>query len=157
MPEQNKILTEIRSLLAKSPEELKHAKKTLKWLLLIKPDASLTFKIAALGHDIERAITPWKNNDLSLSDEEKKKFREKHAKRSADIIKELLIKNKVLEDDISKVYNLILNHEWGGGKEEDMLRDADSLANFEWCDEYFEREGLENISQIIKRMYLRMA
>ena len=38
-----------------------------------------------------------------------------------------------------------------------MLRDADSLANFEWCDEYFEREGLENISQIIKRMYLRMA
>ena len=38
------------------PEDPIHSKNTLEWLLKLKPDADDALKIAALGHDIERAI-----------------------------------------------------------------------------------------------------
>jgi hypothetical protein len=38
------------------PEDPVHSKNTLEWLLKLKPDADDALKIAALGHDIERAI-----------------------------------------------------------------------------------------------------
>ena len=37
------------------PEDPIHSKNTLEWLLKLKPDADESLKIAALGHDIERA------------------------------------------------------------------------------------------------------
>ncbi len=38
------------------PEDPVHSKNTLEWLLRLNPDADEALKIAALGHDIERAI-----------------------------------------------------------------------------------------------------
>jgi hypothetical protein len=38
------------------PEDPIHSKNTLEWLLWLKPDADEALQIAALGHDIERAI-----------------------------------------------------------------------------------------------------
>ncbi len=38
------------------PEDLIHSKNTLEWLLILKPDADEALQIAALAHDIERAI-----------------------------------------------------------------------------------------------------
>jgi hypothetical protein len=38
------------------PEDPIHSKNTLEWLLKLMPDANEGLKIAALGHDIERAI-----------------------------------------------------------------------------------------------------
>ena len=38
------------------PEDPMHSKNTLEWLLKLKPDADEALQIAALAHDIERAI-----------------------------------------------------------------------------------------------------
>ena len=38
------------------PEDPIHSKNTLEWLLKLNPHADDALKIAALGHDIERAI-----------------------------------------------------------------------------------------------------
>ena len=48
----------IEAVVAESsvPEDPLHSKNTLSWLLKLKPDADEALQIAALGHDIERAI-----------------------------------------------------------------------------------------------------
>ena len=48
----------VRSIISGSevPEDPLHAQNTLEWLLKLKPDADETLQIAALGHDIERAM-----------------------------------------------------------------------------------------------------
>jgi len=53
------IKDEIESILPKSPIEfdLTHGRLVLKWVLILKPEADDAFKIAALSHDIDRAIT----------------------------------------------------------------------------------------------------
>jgi len=38
------------------PEDLVHSRNTLEWVLKLDPGADEALKIAALGHDIERAI-----------------------------------------------------------------------------------------------------
>jgi len=140
---------EIIEILKKNPEEFKHAKDTLKWLLIIKPDADSALRIAALGHDIERAIQPWEVKDHTLD----KNFRKEHSKRSAEIIKQILEKNNFVKKEIPKVLNLILNHEFNSG----ILTDADSLANFEWCDDMFEKEKIENIKSVAEKMFSRLS
>ncbi len=40
------------------PEDPGHAENTLSWLLRLRPDAGMSMQIAALGHDIERAVSP---------------------------------------------------------------------------------------------------
>jgi hypothetical protein len=138
----------IIEILSKNLEELEHAQKTLKWLLRIKPDASPELRIAALGHDIDRVVEPWKVIDYNLE----KEFRMKHAKRSADFI--IGFNLQYLDKD--KLYNLILNHEFGGG-EADWLRDADSLSNFEWYDMMFEKLKAEDSESGIVKMFERMS
>ncbi|MCH8014049.1 MAG: hypothetical protein IH823_04570 [Candidatus Dadabacteria bacterium] len=48
----------IEEIIKKSsvPEDPIHSKNTLKWLLKLRPKADEALRIAALGHDIERAI-----------------------------------------------------------------------------------------------------
>ena len=144
---------EILEILKKNPEELKHAKDTLKWLLIIKPDSDSNLRIAALSHDIERAIEPWKIKDYKLD----KEFRAKHTQRSAEAIKEILEKNNFDEKDIKIIYSLVLNHEFGGNESKNILKDADSLANFEWCDDLFGIEKIENLKSVAEKMFSRLS
>lgn len=53
------------------PEDPIHSKNTLEWLLKLKPDADEALQIAALAHDIERAI-------------EKRKVKQKDYKLNSD-------------------------------------------------------------------------
>ena len=48
----------IRGVIAGSQvsEDSRHADNTLEWLLRLEPDASAALQLAALGHDIDRAI-----------------------------------------------------------------------------------------------------
>ena len=89
------------------PEDPIHSKNTLKWLLKLKPNADEGLKIAALSHDIERAI-------------EKRKVRRKDFK-DYDIRKKM----------IDEVYFLVRHHETGGTKPVDILKDADSISYFD--------------------------
>jgi len=120
----------IEEIIKKSPvpEDPIHSKNTLEWLLKLKPDVDEALKIAALGHDIERAIEKRKvgREDYKNYDE----FKDAHALNSAKILAEIMKEcsiSKKLTDDI---FFLVCHHERGGTRRVDMLRDADSISFF---------------------------
>lgn len=144
---------EIYCLLQRDPEEFTHALDTLRYLRKINPNAREYFTIAALGHDIERVVFPWQTMQ-GIHEEE---FRKKHALRSVEIIVPLMRKYNYLEQEIRKVASLIRAHEWGGNSDENLLRDADSLANFEWCDRFYGKRPIEEIKYVAEKMLNRMS
>ena len=111
------------------PEDLIHSRNTLKWLLRLDPDADEALKIAALGHDVERAIQgrKVKREDFKNYDE----FKNAHASNSAKVMTEIMKEcsiSKRLADDI---FSLVRCHETGNTKRIDILRDADSISFFD--------------------------
>ena len=155
----NIIKQEIESILPKSPIEsdLTHGRLVLKWVLVLKPDADDAFKIAALSHDIDRAITGITEKDLtdySKIDE----FKKAHAIRSANFIADILRKHEYPEEVISKVSHLVENHECGGDDQTDIIMSADSLAYFEYnIPGYLGRYGEEQTKKKIQFMYKRLS
>jgi len=111
------------------PEDPIHSKNTLEWLLRLKPDADKALQIAALGHDIERAIDERKvrREDYQNYDE----FKAAHALNSARIISEIMEKCEVEKAVIGDVFDLVFHHETGGGERSNKLRNADILSFFE--------------------------
>ena len=57
-------------------------------------------------------------------------FLKYHQKRSAEILSDFLKKNHYPEDKIEKIYKIVLNHEFGGDFDTDILKDADSISFF---------------------------
>lgn len=150
---------EIKEIITKSPLEFDpvHSDLTLKWVLKLKSDADEALQIAALAHDIERAVTGILEKDL---DDYSKinEFKQEHAIRSADITADLLKKHQYDDNIIGKVKNLIINHEIGGDEESDILKDADSIAYFDYNIKYYhEKCGDERTKGKIKFMYKRMS
>ena len=124
------------------PEDPIHSKNTLEWLLKLKPDADEALKIAALGHDIERAIEERKvrREDYKNYDE----FKDAHASNSAKVLTEIMeacnISKKIADD----IFFLVCHHETGGSERVDILRDADSISFFQVnLPDYFIRNGVE--------------
>lgn len=124
------------------PEDLIHSKNTLEWLLKLNPDADEASQIAALGHDVERAIEgrKVKREDYKNYDE----FKNAHALNSAKVMTEIMEEcdiSKKLADDILP---LVRYHETGSTKRIDILRDADSISFFHVnLPYYFIRNGAE--------------
>lgn len=117
-----------------------HARKALDWLLKIKPSSTYPVRIAAYGHDIERAVAPAVNPNRYSTD---MKYRQAHSRRGADILHKLLYPHQCRKEisfsDTDLICRLVINHEIGGLKDvcqgqADYVRDADILANFEWAD-----------------------
>lgn len=138
----NNILQELSSIASKSvlPFELSHAHKTLEWLLKLKPEADDVLKIAAFGHDVERGITGI-TETYSLKGQNLDKFKKEHALRSAEIIRDLMIKHGYSEEQAERCSKLVELHEVGGTPESDILKEADSLAFFNHVDTYFKLNG----------------
>lgn len=150
---------EIELILPESPLdfELVHAQLVLKWVLELKPDADEALKIAALAHDIDRAIT--KITEKDLSDFSKiNEFKKEHALRSSSFIGDILQKHRYSEEIISKVKHLVEHHEVGGDAESDILMNADSLAYFDYnIPSYLKRNGKERTIEKIRFMYKRLS
>ena len=70
------------------PEDPGHSRNTLEWLLELEPDASAALRIAALGHDVERAIETRKVQREDFADYDA--FKAAHARSSADILREIM-------------------------------------------------------------------
>lgn len=139
-----RVKEKIEVILEKSPvpEDLTHAKNTLEWLLRLKPDADEALKIAALGHDIERAIHPRKvrRTDYKSYDE----FKKAHALNSAKILAEIMKECNLGQEFIHDVFFLVRHHETGGSARADVLRDADAISFFHVnVPHYFARNGAE--------------
>jgi hypothetical protein len=131
MDEIDCVKKKIEEIIEKSsvPEDPLHSKNTLEWLLRLKPDADEALKVAALGHDIERAIEERKvkREDFSSFDE----FKKAHALNSARIMAEIMAEctiGKKLADDI---FSLVAHHETGGDEMAEVLKEADTISYFD--------------------------
>ena len=133
---------EIETIIAESlvPEDPIHSKNTLEWLLRLKPDADETLKIAALGHDIDRAVKERKIRRADFDDFDE--FKAAHARNSADILREVMVGCGIETDMVEEVCRLVRLHEVGSDLRADLLKDADGISYFEVnLPLYFERNG----------------
>jgi len=125
------------------PEDPLHSKNTLEWLLKLYPDADEALKIAALGHDIERAIVERKVRRRNYKDYDA--FKAAHALNSANILLEIMQVcgiDKIMIDD---VFYLVRYHETGGKSRVNILKNADSISFFDVnLPHYFVRNSLQD-------------
>ncbi len=134
----------IEEIIEKSlvPEDSSHAKNTLEWMLKLKPDADEALKIAALGHDIERAIEERKvrHRDYKSYDE----FKDAHASNSAEILAEIMQECNISKELVDDVLFLVRHHETGDDRRASVLRNADSISFFHVnLPYYFVRNSVE--------------
>lgn len=145
MPKYLELTKAIERVIAQSSvtEDSIHSRNTLQWLLRLKPDADEGLQIAALGHDIERAIEERKVKRQDFKDYDT--FKHTHAQNSASILRELMRDSGVNDARfIDDVYDLVCHHEIEGDPRSDVLRDADSLSYFDVnLPHYYQRNGRE--------------
>ncbi|HRY63387.1 MAG TPA: DUF4202 family protein [Patescibacteria group bacterium] len=109
-----------------------HFATTLKWVKKIKPNADVSLQIAAYSHDIER---PAQKTSTEIHDKKygfmEKSYMHEHQTTGGKIMATFLKQNNAEQKIINKVKHLIENHEYGGDKESNILKDADSASFFE--------------------------
>ena len=123
------------------PEDPMHSRNTLEWLLRLDPNADSALRIAALGHDIERAVEARKVLRRDFADYDD--FKAAHARNSAAMLGGILRECGVVDETLTReVHRLVCVHEVGGDLRSDLLVDADSLSYFDVnLPLYFERNG----------------
>ena len=111
---------------AEKPNDVIHSQRTVYWVKQLKPDAEEALLVAAVAHDIERAVY----GDWKKGSDDPEALR-KHQDQSAKVIGKFLKDEGAGENFIEKVKHLVANHEVGGDEEQNVLCDADCLAFFE--------------------------
>ncbi len=132
----------IRAVIASSrvPEDPRHADNTLEWLLRLEPDAGEALLVAALAHDIDRAIEETKVKRADFDDYDA--FKVAHARHSAELLHPILTACDVARDIVDEACRLVTVHEVGGDLDADLLKDADSISYFDVnLPLYYQREG----------------
>ena len=119
-------------ILGNNPNDLFHAQRTAEWIKRLKPEADVALLISGLAHDIERAVY----GDWKAGSDDPDKL-QKHQELSAKEIEKFLRQEQADEEIIERVKDLVLHHEQGGTKDQNILCDADCLA-------YFEEKALRN-------------
>src|SRR5262245_16769637 len=109
----------------------RHLVRTRDWLLELDPAASEALRLAALTHDMERHFPGGPERDLSTSPPEDPEYNRLHSERSARIVRDWLQGEGADEQLAGEVERLILAHEVGGLRDEDLLQAADSLSFLE--------------------------
>jgi hypothetical protein len=159
MDEFECVARRIREVIAGSavPEDPDHSRNTLEWLLELDPEADAALQIAAVGHDIDRAVEERKVRRRDFADYDA--FKAAHARNGAAILHEILRECGVADDALTReVHRLVCAHEVGGDPRSDLLRDADSLSYFDVnLPRYFEREGWEETRRRCTWGYLRLS
>ena len=123
------------------PEDPRHAENTLYWVLKLSTAVDPALQIAALAHDIDRAVPEWvRREDHQNYDA----FKEAHARRGARLLRGILEECCVENAMVKEACRLVKLHEVGGDPCSDLLKDADSISYFEVnMPLYYQREGWE--------------
>lgn len=112
--------------------DAKHLVRTLKWVERLDPDAAEATRLAALTHDMERAVP---GPDMPVLDARKgfpdPTFNRAHAERSARVVGEWLREQDAPAELTREVEELIRAHEEGGWPEADLVQAGDSLSFLE--------------------------
>ncbi len=132
----------IRTIIAgsKVPEDPRHSENTLEWLLKLDPRADQALQIAALAHDIDRAVAERKVRRADFDDYNA--FKTAHARRGARLLRGILEDCGVESPIVTEACRLVALHEAGGDNRSDLLKDADSISYFDVnLPLYYQREG----------------
>lgn len=151
------------SFLKKGKKNMLHYLRTVFWVKELYPKADESLIVAAVAHDIERAFREdsfdfAKNCKDGFLDREHLRL---HQEKGAKIIADFLVKNGADKKLIKKVSGLIAKHEVGGNKEQNILKDADSVSFFEnnvghFIEKDAARVGKEKVRQKFDWMYDRI-
>ncbi|MCX6726661.1 MAG: DUF4202 family protein [Candidatus Shapirobacteria bacterium] len=132
-----------------------HSINTYEWLKKIDQNASEELQIAALAHDIDRAIDPI---IIQEKNESYDNYKARHALRSSKLITDLMIKHRYSQKSVEKTSLFVKNHEIGGDNDTNILTDADSISYFDTnIDWYYEIKGPEKTKDKIIFMYQRVS
>jgi len=148
----------IRSIIAKSavPEDPRHAENTLEWVLKLDPEADQALQLAALAHDIDRAVEARKTRRSDYDDYDA--FKAAHARNGAMILRKILIDCSVPKAVVDEACWLVRFHEVGGDYSSDLLKDADSISFFDVnVLLYYRREGMEETLRRCRWGYQRLS
>ena len=148
----------IKAIIAGSevPEDPHHAENTLEWLLRLDPKAGEALQIAALAHDIERAVTARKVRRSHYDNYDA--FKAAHARNGADILRAILDECRVAQSTTDEACRLVTLHEVGGDPRSDLLKDADSISFFEVnMPLYYQREGCVETKRRCRWGYRRLS
>lgn len=143
---------------------LEHAERTVYWLKQLKPDADEAMLIAAIAHDIERAVqeeTEYKSSAVKDGGFTNEGFLREHQDRSASIAAEFLKRQDAPPKMVERVKALIMRHEEGGDDDQNALKDADSISHFEVAVPFFlenivDEVGTERVREKFDWMYDRI-
>ncbi len=104
----------IRAAISKSsvPEDSLHSENVLEWIIKLECNADEALQIAALAHDIDRADENKKVKRDNFSNYNT--FKSEHAKNSANILEDVLIKCHIKQSIIDESCRLVEYHEVGG-------------------------------------------
>ena len=148
----------IKAIIAGSrvPEDPRHAENTLEWLLKLDPAADQALQLAALAHDIDRAVEDRKVRRADFDDYDA--FKAAHASNSAEILREILMKCGIDAFTIDETCRLVALHEVGGDPRTDLLKDADSISYFDVnLPLYYQREGWQETKRRSQWGYRRLS
>ncbi len=122
-----------KSFARKGKTRMTHYIRTVFWVKKIYSKADEALFVAAVAHDIERAFRDSLADTVANSKDGflDKKHLKFHQEKGAEIIADFLTKEGVDKKFIRKVGRLIAKHEVGGNKEQNILKDADSISFFE--------------------------
>ena len=138
------------------PEDSRHSDNTLEWLLRLAPDAGYALQLAALAHDIDRAIEETKVNRADFDDYNA--FKAAHARNGAEILRPILTACGVELHIVDEACRLVEVHEVGGDPGSDLLKDADSISYFDVnLPLYYQREGWDEAKRRSRWGYQRLS
>ncbi len=148
----------IRAILtgSKVPEDPRHAENTLEWLLRLDPKADQALQIAALAHDIDRAVEARKVRRSDYDDYDA--FKAAHARNGAKILRTLLDSCGIAKSITEEACRLVAAHEVGGDPRSNLLKEADSISYFSVnMPLYYQREGWEETKRRCVWGYRRLS
>ena len=141
---------------SKVQEDPAHADNTLEWLLKFDPTADPAMQVAALAHDIDRAVEERKTRRSDFDDYDV--FKAAHAQNGAKILREILDDCQVAKLIAEEACRLVTLHEVGGDPRSDLLKDADSISYFDVnMPLYYQREGWDETKRRCVWGYRRLS
>ncbi|MCX7622628.1 MAG: DUF4202 family protein [Thermomicrobium sp.] len=142
MPTERELLERAREWVAPY-WNARHLYRTLDWLFVLEPQASVALRLAALTHDMERHFpapdAPTMDARFGIPNRD---YERRHQERSARIVAAWLAEQGAEPSLVEAVRALVAAHEWGGWPEADLLQAADSLSFLEVNVDRFVRLGL---------------
>lgn len=140
----------------------RHFKRTVYWINRLDHGADEALLVAAIAHDIERLFPKKQEENLTERSLTAKDSQKLHQERGAEIIADFLESKGAPAKLIKRVKMLVAKHEEGGNKDQDLLKDADSLSFLEnnvnfFVEEMVPRFGKTGVREKLDWMFERIS